>query len=190
LNISNIYEAQLKENLISEYNRRIYSIFLNLTMESKRYKLFDPKDEVSYILEFKVYWLMYILTFKNNTAREYLINELNIMEYIENQSEKYRILIEYIINTSEKNREKGFSELKIDSIAKTTKKFCEFVYYLFFQDKDKIKALLSKKHQPKFCSLLKLYDDNRDIICPLNSDEFDVFVWFKKLEKQNKSEFN
>ncbi len=187
LNISNNFEAQLKDILVTKDHRKIYATFLNLTMDGKRHLLFDPLEEVSYILEFKVYWLMYILTFKNNTARDYLINELNIMEYIENQAGKYNNLLEYMIKTnSGKNRDKGFSEAKVDSISKTIKKFCEFVYYLFFQEKDRIKIILNKRQHPKFNALLKLYDENRDIVNPVGGEEFDVFIWFKKLEKQNK----
>lgn len=159
-------------------------------MQEKRHLLFDPSEEISFILEFKVYWLMYILTFKANTARDYLINELDLLNYIETQSEKYSNLLEYIIKTnSGKNKDKGFSDVKIDSIAKTVKKFCEFVYYLFFQDKEKINVILNKRQHPKFVYLLKLYDDNRDIITPTNTEDFDVFIWFKKLERQNKNEF-
>jgi len=186
-----MFEAQLKENLVSKH-KAIFKNFLELTKQEMRKSYFDPSEEVSYILEFKVYWLMYILTFKNNAAREYLVNELDFMKYIEVQAEKYIDLLKYIIKTegNSKNNKEAFSDVKKDSIVKTTKKFCELVYYLFFQDKDQLKIILNKKESPKFNSLLKLYEDNREAFYTTSSssdDKFDVFVWFKKLEKANKS---
>ena len=161
---------------------------MNLTIEGKRKYLFDPKEEVSYILEFRIYWLMYILTFKNPSASEYLTKELNFMDYIENQSEKYLTLLEYHLKTIDKNKEKGFPDAKIECITKSMKKFCELVYYLFFQDKTKLRLILSKKHFVNFHSLRNSYDDNRVKFYPYKSEDFDVFIWFKKLEKEIKNE--
>lgn len=155
----------------------MYDKFVSLVDEEKKVKIIDPSEEYSSILEFKTFWLLCILTFKNNDAKEYLFKDLKICSFIETKSEKYLNLVNNIIAA----KKGGFPEGRITAIGKNIMKFFEFIYYLIISDVEKI---IQFKNQPNsyFNKLLNLVEKNRMSLL-LATDQFDVFNWMKRIYK-------
>ena len=73
LSLSNIHQADLRMELNKDKYKEIYGKILRLLDEKN--KIYDPSEEMSYVLEYKIYYLLSILIFKNLQAQEILIEE-------------------------------------------------------------------------------------------------------------------
>lgn len=175
LNLTGNIEADLKYQLIGGY-KDFFGLFLALVDSEKRKHVIDPVEEVSNVLEYKVFYLLGILTFKNEKAKLLLYENYHIEAFINRKCEEYQKLTEIVVQS--KNKE-NFSETKMISMMKTISKMFEFVYYLIVLDKERI--LKYKKNQT-FNKLLKYIDENRSLLAL--GPEFDPFTWLLRLFKE------
>ncbi len=174
LAMTNILEAGVKEKLNSPSELKFYDSLLNILDNEKKHLILDPNEEVSYILEFKVFWLLCLLVFKNEKAKEYLFGTLNLKGFIENKSVVFYDTINIILSGL---KGKSNADSKVETLIKTVSKFYEFVYHLMTKDQEKIN--LMRKECDNFNKLLNLIDKKRT---ELNiGKEFDVFNWINRL---------
>ena len=182
--MTNILEAGLKDRFNSPNDIKIYNILIDIVDDNKKKDIINPYEEHSYITEFKVFYLLFILVNKNERAKDYLYNILNIINFVERKACSYKDLLEQVLSGI-KNKD-GFSEGKIGAINQTIKKFSEFCYTLIINDKEKI--LLFYRKCEKFNLLLKFINENRNNIGMLK--EFDVYIWIDRLYKDLSEEDN
>lgn len=172
--MTNILEAGVKEKLNSPSELKFYDSLLNILDNEKKHLILDPFEEVSYILEFKVFWLLCLLVFKNEKAKEYLFCTLNLKGFIESKSSSFLETINIILSGL---KGKANADSKVETLIKTISKFYEFVYHLMTKDQEKIN--LMRKECDNFNKLLTLIDKKRT---ELNiGKEFDVFNWINRL---------
>jgi hypothetical protein len=176
LNLTNRIEAGIKATVNSSGYNSFYDVLLRLVDDERKNEVIDPTEEESFILEFKTYWLMCILTFRNSVAKEYF-KSIGIFRFIERKSEKFCNVIDLIVKYKTKG---GFSESKITAISKNISKFCEFVYYLIVNDTDEI--IEFKKKQKNFNALKDKIDENKNNLILLEKD-IEVFNWIQKIYK-------
>ena len=176
--MTNILEAGIKERLNSPSEIKTYDVLVDLVDDSKKKDLINPFEEHSYITEFKVFYLLFILVNKNDKAKEYLYNNLNIVNLIEKKAIAYKELLELVADGI-KNKD-GFAEGKISAIQQTIKKFFEFCYAMIVNDKEKVKLFHKKCF--KLNTLLKYINENRSEI--QIAREFDVYIWIERLYKE------
>ena len=177
--MTNKIEAEVKPKINSSY-KEFYALLLRLLHDKDRYKVIDSQEEESYILEFKTYWLLCILTFKNPVAKESL-RALGVKPLIEDTSKKFIKKVDLIVNMK-----KVFSESKITAIGKNIAKFFEFVYYLIISDKEEVIDI--KKNLTSFNILKKLVNEHKNTLM-LQEKETSVFEWLEKLYKLTEDEF-
>lgn len=174
LSMTNILEAGIKEKLNSPSEIKFYDSLLIILDNDKKYNVIDPIEETSYILEFKVFWLLCLLCFKNDKAKEYLFNTLDLKDFIEKKAEFYSGLCNQIISGI---KTKSYSDTKVDTIIKAISKFFEFAYHLMTKDSSKISLMKSQCFN--FNKLLNFIDKKRT---EFNiGKEFDVFNWINRL---------
>jgi len=174
LTMTNILEAGVKEKLNSPSEIRFYDSLLTLIDDDKKDQVLDPIEETSYILEFKVFWLLCILVFKNEKAKEYLFTKFELRDFIEKKSQSFYELISKVIEGVKSKQ--GYSDQMVETIVKNVSKFFEFTYYLMIKDNEKILLMRGLKEYNK---LLKLIDTNRPELGI--GKEFDVFNWINRL---------
>lgn len=175
LNLTNITQAEIKENVSDKY-QVILELLINLVDEESKKKVIDSSEEESSILEYKVYWLLCILTFKNKNSKEFLFSK-NFRELVEKKSEKYLTIIRLISNYKAKG---GFSENKIIAISKNICKFFEFIYYLLI--KDSVRILEFKKKADYFNKLRLTIKESKEILL-LSEKDCEVIHMIEKLYK-------
>ncbi len=180
MNLTNKIEAEVKPRINSQYIK-IFDQLLRLVKDGDKYQVIDPKEEESYILEFKVYWLMCILTFKNSTAKDYY-KQIGINSFIEEKSKKFMKILELIVST----KNNGISEIKITAISKNISKFFEFVYYFMIIDKEDVIKL--KNELNNFNLLKKKVVENKNLLL-FQDKETSVFDMIEKLYKMAELEF-
>lgn len=181
--MTNRIEAGIKGRVNSPNFNYFFDLLLRLVDDEKKYEIIDPCEEESFILEFKTYWLMCILTFKNSVAKEYYKSH-NIKEFIEKKSVKFIKLINSIISHKSKG---GFSENKITAISKNISKFFEFVYYLVVNERSDI---IDFKTTLKSFNILKnKVDDNKSLLL-FTEKEGEVFNWVTKIYQMTEDEYN
>jgi len=166
--------------MINSTYTSLFSIFLRLVDDNKRNEVIDPNEEESTILEFKTYWLLCILTFKNQIAKDYF-KSINIFDFIESKSRKFSNVIDLIIQFKGKG---GYSEKKVEAISKNIVKFFEFVYYLILENTDDIFEL--KNRRKHFTALKVKIDENKNYLVLI---EVEVFNWIEKLYKKMENDF-
>ncbi len=176
LNLTNITQAQLKEN-ISEENNMVLDLLLQLIDEEGKKKVIDSSEEESSILEYKVYWLLCILTFKNNSSKEYIFS-INFQNIIANKAEKYL----QVINLISIFKIKGvFTEKKIIAIGKNMCKFFELIYYLLIKDPNRIADF--KRKEENFNKLRQKILESKELLL-LSDKDCEVMQMIEKLYKQ------
>lgn len=177
LQLTNIQEAGIAKKLNSPSEIKFYETLLNLIDEDKKGGIIDPNEDASYILEFKVFWLLGILVFKNERAKEYLFENLDFLNFIK---KKTTIFFEVTKSLIEQSKAKvPISDQKILVIVKDISKFYELVYFLLIKDTEKIRLI--KQKCGVFRELLEEVDLNRQYLGL--AKEYDVFNWVKKLYK-------
>jgi hypothetical protein len=183
LNLTNILEAGLKDKFNTPEYIGFYKVLLRLVDEDQKKKITDPTEEDSFILEMKAFWLLYILSFKNAKAKDYLFEELKLRDFIERKAEKYIVICNNILDP---NKKVGFQENKLSAIGKCIQRFFEFVYYLLIKDNEKILEF-KKKSNSRFNILLGLIEKNRAAFL-LPADQFDVFIWIQRIYKDSEKD--
>ncbi len=148
---------------------------MNLLDDKKRNSVVNPAEEESYILEFKSYWLLSILTYKNSNVKDYL-KKLEIFEFINEKSKKYLSLVDLIVE----NKNKALSNTKNKAMIKNIIKFFEFVYYLVVNDKEDVLEL--SKGVQLFTKLLEKIDEKRKVL-EIEEKEYEVFEMMDKIVK-------
>ena len=175
LTLTNNVEAGIQERLNSNNDIGIYNSLINLVDDSTKSLVVDYREELSYTLEFRAFYLLGVLVFKNEKAKDYLFNRIKIKEFIENKSDNYRgLIINVLAGIKNKN---GFPDNRVSLIGNTIKRYYEFIYFLIMKDSDKIVDF--KKNCPKFNQLLELMNKNRVELGFVK--EFDVYSWFNRL---------
>lgn len=160
----------------------MYNVLLRIIDEEQKKTLIDYSEESSFILEFKTFWLLCILTYKNPTAKEYIFDNYKITEFIEAKAERYIELANYIMLGKLKS---GLTDSKVITITKNITKFAEFVYYLLLKDPPRIIEFKSRRNS-KFNSLITHMDNNRKDLSIGN--EFDVYNWLQRIYKDSEKD--
>jgi hypothetical protein len=177
LNLTRCLEANLRDRLNTDEYRDIYKSLLYLLDKDKKREILDESEETSYIIEFKIYYLLSVLVFKNIKARDYLLNNLGILELIDKKSYEYLFLAVTLIELHKKKDRSLYSEAKVAAIGKNLIKFFEFVYHFMLGDTIDLHMVRKFKYnsESNFNKLHNLIDNNRT---PLGlKEEFDVFHW-------------
>ena len=186
LSMTNILEAGIKERFNSPVDVNIYDILINILDENKKWTVINPQEENSYIVEYKAFYLLFILLNKNEKAKEYLFSKLNIKDFIEKKAESYKKALDLVMEGI-KNKD-GFTDNKVNTITESIKRYFEFCYNLIVNDYEKIR--LFQKSFTKFNTLLLLINNKRSEIGLTR--EFDVYNWINRLYRDNleKETFN
>lgn len=170
LKLTKSLEAGIKEKLSEENHNIIFENLINICDEKgKKYDFIDSTEDFSHVLEFKVFYLLGILVFKNSTVKQILNEKFEMFEFFERKANFYSELIGNVLENIEK-----ISKAKIISIKKSFTKFCEFVFYYFKVDNDE-----RLKNLKVLLSLNKLVNEKREALL-INDTDFDVFKWIKK----------
>lgn len=172
--MTNRPDAGVKGKINSPSYSHFYDNLLRLVDDEKKFEIIDPLEEESLILEFKTYWLMCILTYKNSIAKEHYKSN-NIKDFIEKKSMKF---IQLINNVNAFKSKGGISESKITAISKNISKFFEFVYYLIVNDFSVV--IDFKKNLKNFNTLKNKVSDNKGVLL-FADKELDVFNWLDKI---------
>jgi hypothetical protein len=151
-------------------------LLIQLVDEDSRKKVIDSSEEESSILEYKVYWLLCILTFKKKNSKEYLFSK-NLKELVEKKAEKYITIVTLISNFKAKG---GYTENKIIAITKNICKFFEFIYYLIINDSARISEF--RKMADNFNKLRQKVQENKEVLM-LTEKDSEVFNMIEKLFK-------
>ncbi len=106
---------------------------IDLVDPRTRSQFIDSKEEVSYVMEYKIFWLLCVLVFKNKTVISFLFKSKRIKEFIERKSDKY---LEILLA---KNIEKNVPSNKRKAIYRSISKFYEFIYYMLLEEREEIK---------------------------------------------------
>ncbi len=165
LTLTTRIEASIVNNINSPSLNSFFSVILRIVDDSERFQVISPNEEESIILEFKTYWLMSILIFKNHVAKQYYKSH-EIDKFIETKSKKYLDMIRLIIEFKSKG---GFSEKRVEAISKSLCKFCEMIYYYIVNNDDEI--IYFKENQRYFNMLTKEIQDNKNILVILEKDQ-------------------
>jgi hypothetical protein len=139
----------------------------------------DETEEVSNIVEFKIYYLLAVLVYKNIPARDILIAN-SMYDIFEKKAIEYMELVELLIKGFKAKDRAGYSEKKIETIGKTILKYFEFAYHFMVGDGIEKDIIIKFKNQndSKFNLLRKTCDDNRAAMAI--EDTFDVFHWIDR----------
>ena len=167
LNLTTIIEADCRNEFNNDY-QFIYGLLINLLVNESREKIVDPDEEESSILDFKIYYLIMILTSKKESAQNYLFDSFNFIQIIEDNSEKYLKQMNSIIQMKDK-----ISDAELKAIGKKVYKFMEMVYYLIINNDDRKKEIFNNcvnfKELKEYCenniySILKENDVKSDVL--------------------------
>ena len=171
LKLTKSLEAGIKEKFCEDDLSDIFRKLIDICDDQRgKFQIFDSNEDYSYVLEFKVFYLLGILVFKNTTVKNILKAKCDdIFEFFIRKSKFYKDLIENII----KNKDK-ISKAKVISIKKALMKFFEFVFYYFKVDNDDQLTKLTD-----LINLNKFVNEKRDDLY-LGDTDFDVFKWIKK----------
>ena len=132
LSLTKIIRAEVKERLNTDRYIYAYDLLINYLMEETRNQIVDPEEEESSILDFKIFYLIIVLTSKNPYAQNYLFENFKFIEIIETNAIKCLQQLKSLEILKEKATE---SESRI--IGKKVYKFMEMVYYLMINNEDK-----------------------------------------------------
>jgi hypothetical protein len=172
LKLTKSLEAGIKEQFVDEENSNIFRHFINLVDEfGEKNNVIDVSEAFSFVLEFKVFFLLGILIFKKSTVKSTIKSQFPyILDFFKRKSIFYNDLVKNVIEYNDK-----LSTGKKNSIKLALTKFLEFVFF-FFQIDNEMKKL-SDFHL--IINISKLVDESREVF-NLDSDGFDVFKWIKK----------
>lgn len=178
LNLTKSIEANFKEKVTNEY-RDIYKYLVILIDPDKRKTVLDETEEISNIVEFKIYYLLAVLVYKNLSARDILISN-GINDIFEKKATEYVELVEVLIQGHKAKDKAGYSDKKIETIGKTIVKYFEFAYHFMMGDGNEKDTILKFKNRSdsNFNILRKMCDDNRPAIAL--EETFDVFHWIER----------
>ena len=188
LSLSNIHQADLRMELNKDKYKEIYGKILRLLDEKN--KIYDPSEEMSYVLEYKIYYLLSILIFKNLQAQEILIEEYKLLDIIDEKCAKYFDLMNMIINSNKNKKE--LAQQKIESLVKTISKFYEMITYLLsgergLYNKERIKLINVKNSN--FSNLYEILTENDNFV-----NKYETFrtsyVWIKQLLRSIETDEN
>jgi len=171
LKLTKSLEAGLKEKFCEEDQADIFRNLINICDDQgEKYKIIDSKEDCSFVLEFKVFYLLGILVFKNSTVKNIISSRVeDIFDFFIRKSKFYKELIENVIKYKDQ-----LSTAKIISIRKALTKFFEFVFYFFKADNDdRLKRLTD------LISISKLVNEKRNDLNFKDDEDFDVFKWIK-----------
>lgn len=182
-----MFQADLRNKLLLNEYKDFYRLVLLLLNEKK--KIYEPSEEMSYVLEYKIYYFLSILLFKNAPVQEVLINDYNLLELIEEKCEKYFDLLTNILES--RKTKTGISEQKVESMLKTVSKLYEIITFLCSGEKGK-KVNNQRLNQIKgtnsyFLNLYNLMLKNDQYIQNYEF-LFTTFVWIKKLLRSVETE--
>jgi len=171
LKLTKSIEAAIKEKFCEDDQSDIFKKLINICDDQgEKFNIIDSGEDYSFVLEFKIYYLLGVLIFKNSSVKNVINSKIyNIIGFFERKSKFYADLI----NTVLKNKD-IISKAKINSIKKALTKFFEFIFYYFKVDNDD--GLKSLK---ELIELNKTINSNREVL-NLNDSDFDVFKWIKK----------
>lgn len=184
LSMTNIIYVGLKDRLNNLQDIKIYDYLFNYIDDKKKLQYIDPKEEISFVLEYRIFYLLSILIHKNSVLQEYLLNNLSFVSVIESKAENYKQVIGNTTSCIKSNS--GYSHSKIKLINTTIKKFAETVYFCINKDEDRIRYF--KKNCYKFNDFIHCVISNKNTLQMGN--EPDVFSWINKLYKEiNNSDY-
>jgi hypothetical protein len=170
----------LKDKFNTDEYRDIYKSLTCLLDKDKKYEILDEAEETSYIVEFKIYYLLSVLVYKNVKARDYLLHNLGILDLIDKKAYDYLFLVVQLIELFKKKDKTLYSEGKVQAIGKSLCKYFEFVYH--FMVGDGVDSTMIKRFkynsESNFNKLHGLVDNNRAAV-ELKED-FDVFYWITR----------
>lgn len=171
LKLTKSLEAGIKEKFCEDDQADIFRKLIDICDDQReKYKIIDSKEDYSYVLEFKVFYLLGILVFKNSSVKNIISAKVDdVFEFFIRKSKFYKELIENVIKHNDK-----ISRAKINSIKKALTKFFEFVFYFFKADNDD-----RLRNLTDLISLSQTVNKEREVLC-LNDTDFDVFKWIKK----------
>ena len=181
LNLTTSIEADVREKFKEIEYQKIYSLLINLIKEEEKVNIIDPLEEESSILEFKIYYLLMVLTSKNDHAQNLLFSLYNFMDIIENNSEKYLKELKTLISLK-----KQASEVENKTIGKKIYKFLEIVYYLIIGNYERQKEVYEKCSN--FMKLREYCEDTLYSILSENDTKSDVINMLKKVFLKLKEE--
>ncbi len=171
LKLTKSIEAGIKEKFCENEYSEIFTKLIDLSDDKgEKYNIIDNSDDYSYILEFKVFYLLGILVFKNSTVKNIINDKIYyLLDLLIRKSKFYAEIVEKIC----KNKD-IISKGKIIAIRKAYTKFFEFVFFYIKADNDdKLKDL------PELIALNKYINEHREDLCLIDSEN-DVFRWIKK----------
>ena len=179
LKLTKSLEAGIKETFSSEKRSGFLEKLVDLCDDKRnKFKVIDSNEDYSHILEFKIFYLLGILVFKNPTIKDIIQLKIqNIFDFFERKSAFFKELVDALILNNQ-----SLSKVKTKSIMKSLTKFFEFVYYFSTQDSDNTEKL---KRLSTLIILNKLVNEKRSILLP--DSEFDVFKWIHKLLNKDRN---
>lgn len=180
LNLTNIVEAQLKERILeNEQYKKTFDQLIMIVHPENRNKILDPKEDISYVLELKIFWLLCVLIFRKEKAKIYLEDTINLKEFINKKSKFIREIFKAIRKDTNLNIQKR------KAISRCIHKFYEFVYYHLIDNDDLIRKY---SFQTEFVDVLNDVWMNKDEVffvneSEKNKDKSDFILLLKKLLK-------
>ena len=139
-------KAEVRETMNTMEYQKIYRLLINLLRDETKSKIIDPSEEESSVLEFKIFYLINILSSGKIHVQNYIFSAFEFESIIEESSKKYLVQMKALVNLKE--RATG-GEMK--TIGKKVYKFIEMVYYFMVKNEERTKDVYQKCHA--FCEL-------------------------------------
>ncbi len=180
LNLTTIIEADCREELNNSY-QFIYRLLIDLLKDDSKINIIDPEEEESSILDFKIYYLIMILTSKNELAQNYLFDSFQFYDIINDKSIIYYDQLKDVIEMKSKA-----SDANLKALGKKIYKFMEMVYYLIINNDERKKLI---KGCEKFMILKEYCDKYIYGILKENDFKSDVLNMLTKVFKKLEDEY-
>ena len=172
LGLTKIIRAEIKERLNTEDYIYAYDLLMNFLKEESREQIVNPEEEESSILDFKIFYLIIILTSKNLYIQNHIFENFNFLEIIENLSVKFLKQFKSLTSLKDKTTE---GEKRI--LGKKIYKFLEMIYYLMINNDERkeqihekcanFKSLLDYSQQQMY-NILEEKDLKSDVMNMIN----------------------
>ena len=174
LSLTGNIRAEMREMMNTMGYQKIYKLVVDLLVDETRKEIIDPSEEESSILEFKIFYLIIVLTSGKVIIQNYIFSTFDFDSIIENCSEKYLKQMKALVALGDRA-----SQSEKSTIGKKVYKFMEMVYYFLVKNEDRTKDVYQKSK--KFIEL-KTFCDNK-ISTILNEDDLksDVLNMIEKL---------
>ena len=176
-------KAGLQENMNTSNYQKIYVLLLNLVDDEKKREIIDPLEEESSTLEFKIFYLINLLSVTNKMMQDMIYETYNFDDIIQKCSVKYLEQMKKLVELKDKA-----TESEKTTIGKKIYKFIEMVFYFMIKSEDRAKDIESLDDYTDFRALKHYCDNNMRKILQADDMKSNVLLKIENLFKKVKED--